>query len=146
MLNLREKVMNNEELKSNLLSSRHWLRLVFMLLFAALLQIAGIVMWVLVILQFLFSLISGQDNRNLRELGSSLSRYIYQTLKFLSYNSEEKPFPFSDWSSSAETNTAEANTAGESVIVTETSVSPTVIVTPTGDTSNKEDPRTQDKG
>jgi len=138
--------MNNEELKSNLLSSRHWLRLVFMLLFAALLQIAGIVMWVLVILQFLFSLISGQDNRNLRELGSSLSRYIYQTLKFLTYNSEEKPFPFSDWPSSAETNTAEANTAGESVIVTETSLSPTVIVTPTGDTSNKEDPRTQDKG
>ena len=33
--------MNNEELKSNLLSSRHWLRLVFMLLFAALLQVAG---------------------------------------------------------------------------------------------------------
>lgn len=138
--------MNNEELKSNLLSSRHWLRLIFMLLFAALLQIAGIVMWMLVILQFLFSLISGQDNRNLRQLGSSLSRYIYQTLKFLTYNSEEKPFPFSDWPSSAETSTAEANTVGESVIVTETSVSPTVIVTPTGDTSNKEDPRTQDKG
>lgn len=138
--------MNNEELKSNLLSSRHWLRLIFMLLFAALLQIAGIVMWVLVILQFLFSLISGQDNRNLRQLGSSLSRYIYQTLKFLTYNSEEKPFPFSDWPSSAETNTAEANAVEESVIVTETSVAPTVIVTPTGETPNKEDPRTQDKG
>jgi len=133
--------MNNEELKSNLLSSRHWLRLIFMLLFAALLQIAGIVMWVLVILQFLFSLISGQDNRNLRQLGSSLSRYIYQTLKFLTYNSEEKPFPFSDWPSSAETNTAD-----DSVIVTEASVAPTVIVTPTGETPNKEDPRTQDKG
>lgn len=133
--------MNNEELKSNLLSSRHWLRLIFMLLFAALLQIAGIVMWVLVILQFLFSLISGQDNRNLRQLGSSLSRYIYQTLKFLTYNSEEKPFPFSDWPSSAETSTAD-----DSVIVTEASVAPTVIVTPTGETPNKEDPRTQDKG
>src|SRR5690554_7459944 len=94
MLNSREKVMNNEELKSNLLSSRHWLRLVFMLLFAALLQLAGIVMWVLVILQFLFSLISGKDNRNLRGFGASLSCYMYQTLKFLTYNSEEKPFPF----------------------------------------------------
>lgn len=89
--------MNNEELKSNLLSSRHWLRLVFMLLFAALLQVAGIIMWVLVILQFVFSLITGQDNANLRSFGHSLSTFIYQTLKFLTYNSEEKPFPFADW-------------------------------------------------
>lgn len=89
--------MNNEELKSNLLSSRHWLRLVFMLLFAAILQVAGIIMWALVLLQFLFSLITGQDNVNLRQFGHSLSTYIFQTLKFLTYASEEKPFPFSDW-------------------------------------------------
>lgn len=91
--------MNNEELKSNLLSPRHWLRLVFMLLFAALLQVASIIMWVLVFLQFLFSLVTGQDNLNLRRFGHSLSTYIYQTLKFLTYSSEEKPFPFSDWPS-----------------------------------------------
>lgn len=89
--------MNNEELKSNLLSSKHWLRLVFMLLFAALLQVASIIMWVLVLLQFIFSLITGQDNINLRRFGHSLSTYIYQTLKFLTYSSEEKPFPFADW-------------------------------------------------
>ena len=89
--------MNNEELKSNLLSSKHWLRLVFMLLFAALLQVASIIMWVLVVLQFVFSLITGQDNINLRRFGHSLSTYIYQTLKFLTYSSEEKPFPFADW-------------------------------------------------
>lgn len=89
--------MNNEELKSNLLSSKHWLRLVFMVLFAVLLQVVAIIMWVLVILQFFFSLITGKDNKNLREFGYSLSTYIYQILKFLTYNSEEKPFPFSDW-------------------------------------------------
>ena len=83
--------MNNEELKSNLLSSRHWLRLVFMLLFAALLQVASIIMWVLVVLQFVFSLITGQDIINLRRFGHSLSTYIYQTLKFLTSSSEEKP-------------------------------------------------------
>lgn len=89
--------MNNEELKSNLLSSKHWLRLLFMVLFAILFQVATVVMWVLVVLQFLFSLITGQDNRNLRSFGSSLSAYIYQVLKFLTYASDEKPFPFSDW-------------------------------------------------
>jgi len=87
----------DETLKTNILSAKHWLRLLFMLLFAALLQVASVVMWVLVSLQFLFSLVTGSDNRNLRRFGHSLSQYIYQALQFLIYNSEEKPFPFSDW-------------------------------------------------
>jgi hypothetical protein len=89
--------MDNEQLKSNLTSSRHWLRLVFMLLFAAVLQLASVVMWVVVIVQFLFSLITGEDNLHLRRFGHSLSTYIYDVLKFLCYSSEEKPFPFADW-------------------------------------------------
>lgn len=89
--------MNNEDIKSNLLNSRHWLRLLFMVIFAVFLQIARVVMWVVVIVQFLFALITGQDNVNLRQFGLALSTFIFQTLKFLTYNSEEKPFPFSDW-------------------------------------------------
>lgn len=89
--------MDNDQLKSNLTSSKHWLRLVFMLLFAAVLQLASIVMWVLVAAQFLFSLITGEDNQHLRRFGHSLSSYIYDVLKFLCYSSEEKPFPFADW-------------------------------------------------
>ena len=89
--------MNGENIKSNLLSSRHWLRLLFMLVFAAVLQLASIVMWILVIAQFIFSLITGADNPQLRKFGHELSGYIFDTLKFLTYASEEKPFPFADW-------------------------------------------------
>lgn len=89
--------MDSEELKSNLTSSQHWLRLLFMVLFAVILYVAAMVISVLVALQFLFSLISGKDNRNLRHFGQSLAQYIYQTLRFLTYNSEDKPFPFDDW-------------------------------------------------
>lgn len=89
--------MDNEQLKSNLTSSKHWLRLIFMLLFAAVLQLASLVMWILVIVQFFFSLITGEDNQHLRRFGHSLSTYIYDVLKFLCYSSEEKPFPFADW-------------------------------------------------
>ncbi len=94
--------MNNEQLTSNLKSSKHWLRLIFMLIFAVVLQITSIVMWVLVIAQFIFSLVSGEDNPNLRKFGHSLSIYIFHTLKFLTYASEEKPFPFADWPQIAE--------------------------------------------
>lgn len=89
----------DEKLKSNLLSSRHWLRVVFMVLFALILQVAAAVMWVVVVLQFLFSLFAGETNANLRKFGHSLATFIYQTWQFLSYNTEEKPYPFQDWPS-----------------------------------------------
>jgi len=89
--------MNSENIKSNLTSSKHWLRLFFMLIFAAVLHVASILMWILVIAQFIFSLITGQDNHQLRKFGHALSIYIFDTLKFLTYASEEKPFPFADW-------------------------------------------------
>ncbi len=89
----------NDQLKSNLLCSKHWLRMIFMLLFAGLLQLASVVMWVLVVLQFVFSLLTGKDNNQLRQLGNAISKYIFQTLQFLTYNSDEKPFPFADWPS-----------------------------------------------
>ena len=87
----------DEQLKSNLTSSRHWLRLVYMILFAVFLQVASLVMSVLVVVQFLFALITGNDNINLRKFGDSLSIYIFSVLQFLIYNSEQKSFPFADW-------------------------------------------------
>lgn len=89
--------MDNETLKSNVTSASHWLRFLYMLLFAVLLYVAAWVMAVVVILQFLFTLLSGSPNPNLRLFGDSLSRYIFEALQFLTYNRERKPFPFSDW-------------------------------------------------
>lgn len=89
--------MSNEELKQNLTSSNQWIRLIYMVLFAVLLEIAGFVMLAVVIAQFLFAIFSGGANDNLRRLGDQLASFIYQTLQFLIYNTEEKPFPFSEW-------------------------------------------------
>lgn len=89
--------MNNEDLKSNLLSAEHWMRLVFMILFAFVLYVAGFVMTFLVIVQFIFALVTGKANANLRQLGDSLSQFIYAVLRFLTYNTDDKPFPFAPW-------------------------------------------------
>lgn len=106
--------MNNEELKSNVTSAKHWLRLVYMLLFAVLLYVASFVVWVLVVVQFLFSLFTGQDNIKIRQFASSLSAYIFHTLRFLTYTSEDKPFPFADWPESEVV--IEAEVAAEPVV------------------------------
>jgi hypothetical protein len=89
--------MQNEKLKKNLTSGNQWMRLIYMVLFYFLLQLAGFVMLAVVVLQFLFAIITGNANDNLRRLGDQVSSYIYQTLQFLIYNTEEKPFPFSEW-------------------------------------------------
>lgn len=89
--------MDNAQLKHNLTSGDHWLRLVFMVLFVILLEVAGIVMLATIVLQFFFSIVSGSANGNLRRLGSQIASYIYQILQFLIYNTEEKPFPFAEW-------------------------------------------------
>lgn len=85
------------QLKTNLTSPKHWVRLVYMILFAFFVYIAAMVMSVLVVVQFIFSLFTGSDNHKLRAFGHSLTVYIQQALMFLSFNSEFKPFPFADW-------------------------------------------------
>ncbi|TLM76096.1 DUF4389 domain-containing protein [Microbulbifer harenosus] len=105
--------MSNEELKRNLTSTNQWLRLVYMVLFAVLLEVAGFVMLAVIIAQFLFAIFSGGANDNLRRLGDQISTFIYQSLQFLIYNTEEKPFPFSEWPESEEEDLSSYESAEE---------------------------------
>ncbi|NIB41349.1 DUF4389 domain-containing protein [Pseudomaricurvus alkylphenolicus] len=94
--------METTQSSTNLTNSRHWIRLIFMLLFAIAVQVAVAVMWVVVVVQFLFSLLAGSDNDKLRGFGQSLATYIFQIWRFMTYNSEEKPYPFMDWPDQSE--------------------------------------------
>ena len=76
-----------------------WIRFAYMLLFAVLLMAARLVITLVVIIQFLLVLFIGSDNENLRNLGQGLAKWVYETVMFLTFNSEEKPFPFSEWPS-----------------------------------------------
>ena len=87
---------NEPDLKSKLLCADHWLRFVFMALFVGIAFVSSYVIFVLIIIQFLFALVTGNSDPRLKAFGSSLSQYIFQMLSFLTYNTEEKPFPFAD--------------------------------------------------
>ncbi len=87
----------DEQLKEHLTTKSTWMRALYMVLFVVLFNVAELVMAVTVILQFLFSLIGGTPNQRLLRFGAELSQYIYQILQYLTYNSEERPFPFGDW-------------------------------------------------
>ena len=76
-----------------------WKRAAYMLLFAILYQVSEIVIFVIVLVQFLLTVITGNRNDQLSRLSIQLGKYVRQIVDFLSYNSEEKPYPFSDWPS-----------------------------------------------
>jgi len=68
-----------------------------MLLFTFLLMAARLIIFMVVVVQFLIVLVSGTDNENLRNLGQGLGKWVYQTVMFLTFNSDNKPFPFDEW-------------------------------------------------
>jgi hypothetical protein len=42
-------------------------------------------------------LATGRPNDRLLVVGAQFSAYIYQVFRYLTFNSEQRPFPFSDW-------------------------------------------------
>ena len=83
--------------KTHLTNPATWVRLGFMLVFALLLMAGRLVISIIAVMQFALVLVTGSDNENLRNLGQGLGKWIYQALMFLTFNSEEKPFPFDEW-------------------------------------------------
>jgi hypothetical protein len=89
-------------LEENLKSRSTWLRLVFMLVFYVLICLASLVGTVVVVLGFLWVLFKGEVNKELKQTGHSLASYIYEIVRYLTFNSDEKPFPFGrEWPSAA---------------------------------------------
>ena len=86
------------QLEQNLKRRSTWLRLLFMVVFVALYMITRIVFSAVVIIQFLWVLFTAESNKYVTELGQSLATYTYQVMLYLSFNTEDKPFPFSaEW-------------------------------------------------
>ena len=82
------------KIEKNLKSRATWLRLLFMCIFGLLASLASLVASVVVVLGFLMVLFTGEVNRELRSVGQSLAAYIYENIRFLTFNTDDRPFPF----------------------------------------------------
>jgi len=96
-LNKKQGDSMKEETKENLKNTGTWMRFIYMVLFIIFYGIAEGLLMFIVLFQFIVTLITSTPNERVRPFSRQLSRYIYNVLLFLTYNSEEKPFPFSDW-------------------------------------------------
>ncbi|HPE61669.1 MAG TPA: DUF4389 domain-containing protein [Thiolinea sp.] len=74
-----------------------WIRILYMILFVVIYSVVEFALTALVLIQIALRLLTGEINENLRALSSDLSQYVYDMLRFLTFNSEKKPFPFAEW-------------------------------------------------
>ncbi|USG61831.1 DUF4389 domain-containing protein [Sneathiella marina] len=121
-----------DDVKTNVKSKSTWTRLVFIILFAITYRIASIVLFAITIIQFLKALFTGSPFPQLQSFGGSLAEYNKQVVEFLSYQSEEKPFPVGPW---PEQPAAPAQKADDVIIVAE----------PVEEASEKKKPATKKK-
>ncbi len=76
-----------------------WIRGLYMLLMALVFHVTVTVMFVIAVIQFILAMLSDAPNERLMAFGRNLGIYLRQIASFLTFASEELPFPFSDWPS-----------------------------------------------
>ncbi len=84
-------------IKENVTRRSIWLRLVFMIVLSVAFNVAELITFAVVAFQFLSSLFTGQSNDRLTRFGRNLARYLQQIIVFMTFATEEKPFPFTPW-------------------------------------------------
>ncbi len=87
----------NDEMKARLTSGDVWMRALYMIFFAIAYSVAELLIALTVIFQFLNILFTGNANIPLLRFGRNLSEYVFQIIQFETFNTEERPFPFTDW-------------------------------------------------
>ena len=93
--------MTDKTYVDHLTRTSTWLRGLFMVLFYLVAYLVRLLIALIAIFQFVCVLITGKPNRHLLKFGQDLSEYAYQIYRFLTFNIEKKPFPFSEWPGAA---------------------------------------------
>jgi hypothetical protein len=90
----------NEHVNAGTGARNLWMRALFMLLMLLAYQVSVTLLFILAAIQFLIVLVNDAPNVRLMSFGHSVGTYLKQIVQFLSFATEEAPFPFSDWPSS----------------------------------------------
>ncbi len=91
----------SEQINENLKKIETWKRLIYMLVYAAVDSLIKLLLWAVILIQIFSVLVTGNRNPHILSFGRSLSIYHYHILLFLTFNTEQLPFPFSSWNLTA---------------------------------------------
>ncbi len=87
-----------DKLTDKLAVKDKWIRLIFMILYAIVVYwVAILVIAIITLFQFIYTLFVGKPLHTLVPFSRSLSEYIKEVLGYITYVTEAKPFPFKPW-------------------------------------------------
>jgi hypothetical protein len=86
--------LNEEQIKQHVKDKDTWLRFIYLVVFGFAFYLSIILTFATSIFQFLAKLFGGNSFAGLAEFGANLAKYQAQVTRFLTFASDEKPFPF----------------------------------------------------
>ena len=93
------KTSPEEQMKKNYPVKERLIKGLFVLLYCFAFSICRFLVGIIALVQFLFDLISGEPSIRLCKFSAKLNNYVSEIIAFVSYQSDIKPFPFSDFPS-----------------------------------------------
>ena len=79
-------------------SGQTWLRLVLVLIyFFVIFEVVVLLVGLAMVFQFFYRLVKGAEAERLRAFTGDLNTFRYAALQYVTFNSDERPFPFCDW-------------------------------------------------
>ncbi len=73
------------------------LRVLWMIVYLLVWQVAQFILGAVVLAQLIYRLIYGAPSASLMNFGDSLSQFLAQIGRFGTFHSDQKPWPFADW-------------------------------------------------
>lgn len=74
-----------------------WARLIPMIVLIICFGLAEAALYIIAIIQFIWVLVNDERNQQLADFGAALSEWMAQDAKYLSFASDDKPFPWASW-------------------------------------------------
>ena len=74
-----------------------WARAIPMIVLIICFSLAEAALYIITLIQFIWTLVNDEPNAQLTDFGAALTEWMAQDAKYLSYVTEEKPFPWAKW-------------------------------------------------
>ena len=74
-----------------------WIRGLYMLLFVLIYGVAEVVVTAVAVAQFGWVAVTEERNPRLERFGRSLSEFVYHVVRYWTFVSDDRPFPFAEW-------------------------------------------------
>lgn len=86
-----EDIKNSEHPKADLA------RVVYMIMYLIIGKIISMILFVIAVGQLIYSWVSGTPNEKVLPFTESMAEYAKQIVLYVSFNTDEKPWPSADW-------------------------------------------------